>query len=201
MPRRHPAVGSPALPFTPQTLATLPRLAADWVFGYGSLIWNPEFDYVERHRVTVYGYHRAFCIGSVQYRGTPESPGVVLGLDRGGSCQGVAFRLHAGEQAAVIEALYRREMVNGVYEPRILHLQLPDGRPAAALTFVARRDHPSYQRLSHDVLLQRLSSCSGRRGPNRDYAINTWQALREWGIRDASLAAIVRDLDSAPPCP
>jgi cation transport protein ChaC len=177
------------------TLEDLPRLPARWVFAYGSLIWHPDFEFAERHRVRVHGYHRAFCISSTRYRGTPEAPGVVLGLDRGGSCHGVAYRLVPGQEAQVVEALYQREMPNRVYTPKLLPVRLADGRQVAALAFIARRDHPSYLRLSRDELLRRLSSCRGGRGLNREYAINTWHALREWGIEDAGLGALARDLE------
>lgn len=184
------------LPGEVDTLAGTIRLPAHWVFGYGSLIWHPDFDYAERHLVRVYGYHRAFCINSTRYRGTPEAPGVVLGLDRGGSCHGVAYRIEPGAEVEIVERLYQREMPNHVYTPRLLPVRLRDGRSIEAITFVARRDHQSYMRLSHPEILRRLSSCRGRRGHNREYAINTWRALREWGIEDAGLAAIARELEA-----
>jgi cation transport protein ChaC len=181
-------------------LQGIERLRASWVFAYGSLIWHPGFEYAERHLVRVHGYHRAFCITSTVYRGTPESPGVVLGLDRGGSCHGVAYRIRPGEEEEVVEALYQREMPHHVYTPRMLPVRLPSGSCVQALTFVARRDHPSYLRLSRDEVLRRLSSCRGGRGHNRDYAINTWHALREWGIDDAGLGVIARELEVPGAC-
>ncbi len=179
------------------TLEDLPRLPARWVFAYGSLIWHPDFEYAERHRVRVHGYHRAFCISSTRYRGTPEAPGVVLGLDLGGSCHGVVYRLLPGQEEQVVEALYQREMPNRVYTPKLLPVRLADARQVAALAFIARRDHPSYLRLSRDELLRRLSSSRGGRGLNREYAINTWHALREWGIEDTGLGELARELESA----
>ncbi len=172
------------------------RLPAQWVFAYGSLIWHPDFEFSERHRVRIHGYHRAFCISSTRYRGTPELPGVVLGLDRGGSCHGVVYRMKPGHEGEIIERLYRREMPNQVYTPKMLPVRLPGERRIEAIAFVARRDHPSYLRLSRDEILRRLSSCRGRRGHNREYAINTWHALREWGIEDAGLAAVAHDLEA-----
>jgi cation transport protein ChaC len=192
------ALTSPELPAAESQsdpLADVLRLRAEWVFAYGSLIWHPDFEYVERHLVRIHGYHRAFCISSTRYRGTPEAPGVVLGLDRGGSCHGVVYRLRPGDEERVVEALYQREMPNLVYTPRMLPVRLPDGRQAEAITFVARRDHPGYLRISHDEILRRLSSCRGGRGHNREYAINTWHALREWGIEDAGLGIIARALE------
>ena len=180
----------------PDPLAGIVRLSAQWVFAYGSLIWHPDFDYAERHLVRIHGYHRAFCINSTMYRGTPEAPGVVLGLDRGGSCHGVVYRMNPGEEERVVEALYRREMPHHVYIPRMLPVRLPDGRHIEAITFVARRNHPSYLKISRDEVMRRLSSCRGGRGHNRDYAINTWHALCEWGIVDAGLGAIARELET-----
>lgn len=177
------------------SLGGIRRLPAQWAFAYGSLIWHPDFEYVERHLVRVHGYHRAFCINSTRYRGTPESPGVVLGLDRGGSCRGVAYRITPGQELQTVEALYQREMPNHVYTPRLLPVRLPDGRQIEAITFVARRNHHSYLKLPRDEILRRLSSCMGGRGHNREYALNTWHALLEWGIQDAGLGAIVRELE------
>jgi cation transport protein ChaC len=192
-----PTISSvPAAAEEPDPLRGIERLRASWVFAYGSLIWHPDFEYAERHLVRVHGYHRAFCISSTRYRGTPESPGVVLGLDRGGSCHGVAYRIRPGEEEQVVEGLYQREMPNHVYTPRMLPVRLPDGRVVEAISFVARRDHPSYLRLSGDEVLRRLSSCRGGRGHNREYAINTWHALREWGIEDAGLGVIARRLEA-----
>ena len=196
-----PAAAPGSLPagFAPiegDALGGIARLPARWAFAYGSLIWHPDFEYTERHRVRIHGYHRAFCISSTRYRGTPELPGVVLGLDRGGSCHGVAYRLKPGLEVQIVEGLYQREMPNHVYTPKLLPVRLADGRRIEALTFVARRDHHSYQRLSSDEILRRLSSCRGGRGHNREYAINTWHALREWGIEDAGLGAIARKLEA-----
>ena len=200
-----PAVAAPPSPSAFASATTVPdddaldgiaRLPALWVFAYGSLIWHPDFEFSERHRVRIHGYHRAFCISSTRYRGTPELPGVVLGLDRGGSCHGVVYRMKPGHEDEIIERLYQREMPNHVYTPKLLPVRLPGERRIEAIAFVARRDHPSYLRLSRDEILRRLSSCRGRRGHNREYAINTWHALREWGIEDAGLAAVARDLEA-----
>lgn len=171
------------------------RLRADWVFGYGSLIWDPGFAYEERHRVRIHGYHRAFCINSTRYRGTRDAPGVVLGLARGGSCHGVVYRLDAGRAESTVELLYRREMGNRSYVARLLPARLPDGRQVAALCFVASADAAAYVRLEPAELLRRLNHCHGARGANRDYAINTWRALQALGIVDRRLQAIVAQLE------
>lgn len=171
------------------------RLRTEWIFAYGSLIWDPGFEYSERHRVTIHGYHRAFCIRSVQYRGTVEAPGIVLGLDRGGSCQGVVFRLLTHQAEAVVEQIYRREMTNRAYDPRLVGARLADGRAVQALTFIARRQAPSYVRVDEAEVLRRLRECHGARGPNCDYAINTLQALKDWGISDSRLGKLISKLD------
>ncbi len=171
-------------------------LYADWVFGYGSLIWNPEIDYEHADLGRVHGYHRAFCINSMQYRGTPEAPGVVLGLTRGGSCIGMAYKLHHANRQQAIEQLYVREMADHVYVPTLVGVTLPDGQRVRALTFAANRSSSAFQDLHEDEILRRLASCCGKRGPNRDYAINTWHSLRAHGVHDARLAGLVRRLQA-----
>ena len=172
-------------------------LLADWVFGYGSLIWNPEIEFERAELARVHGYHRAFCISSTHYRGTVEAPGVVLGLDRGGSCVGLAFRLHHASRRRAIEQLYEREMLGDVYVPTLAATTLCDGRQVRALTFVANRASSEYRPLAEREILRRLASCAGRRGPNREYAINTLHALQQRGVHDARLARLVHQLLSA----
>lgn len=175
---------------------------ADWVFGYGSLIWNPEIDFEHAALARLHGYHRAFCIESHHYRGTPERPGVVLGLDRGGSCIGVVFRLRPRTRSAAIRHLYAREMPDWqepVYRPMVVEVRMPCGRLVPALTFVADRERPAYRRLSDEEILQRLHACAGLRGANRDYAINTLHALEARGVHDPRLARLVKRLGAAPP--
>ena len=116
-----------------------------WVFGYGSLMWRPGFDYVERLAVRLNGYHRDFCVWSHRYRGTPERPGLVLGLDRGGSCRGIAYRIAPENREAVLAYLHEREMITGVYDPRYLPIIDPlSGRRAVAQSYVVDRTHPQY---------------------------------------------------------
>ncbi|HYF60852.1 MAG TPA: gamma-glutamylcyclotransferase [Burkholderiaceae bacterium] len=171
------------------------RVRADWVFGYGSLIWDPGFEYVESGLGQVHGYHRAFCIRSTRYRGTPEQPGVVLGLDRGGSCIGMAFRLREASRERAVEALYEREMTGGVYVARTLSVVLADGRRVQALAFVANRDSRDYQRLTDAEIVARLSTCCGQRGRNREYAVRTWHSLAAHGVHCPHLARVGRQLE------
>jgi len=179
------------------TEATDARPDADWVFGYGSLIWNPGFEFAEARLGQVHGYHRSFCIRSTRYRGTPEQPGVVLGLDRGGSCTGMAFRLVPGSRRRAVAALFEREMTGGVYVARLLAVALPDGRRVRALAFVANRRSSAFEQLHDDEIVRRLSSCHGQRGRNREYAIRTWHSLAEHGVHCAHLARIGQRLESA----
>ena len=169
----------------------------DWVFGYGSLIWNPEFDFERAALARAHGYHRAFCIRSTRYRGTPEQPGLVLGLDRGGSCVGVAYRLPAASRDEAIARLFAREIPDPaarVYLPRVIEVRLHDGCRVPALTFLADRSRPSYARLGDAEILQRLIGCHGQRGANRDYALSTWKALEAHGVRDPALARLAARL-------
>lgn len=173
------------------------RPDADWVFGYGSLIWDPGFEFAESQLAQLHGYHRTFCIRSTRYRGTPEQPGVVLGLDRGGSCIGMAFRLVPGSRRQAVAALFEREMTGGVYVARLLSVVLPDSRRVRALAFVANRVSSAFERLHDDEIVRRLSSCGGQRGRNRDYAIRTWHSLAAHGVHCPHLARIGRRLETA----
>jgi cation transport protein ChaC len=163
-----------------------------WLFAYGSLMWNPEFAFVRSSRAMLHGYHRAFCVYSTQYRGTPENPGLVLGLDRGGSCHGVAFLVAESEVATVLETLWAREMSQLVYHPRIVTIEVDHNR-IDALTFVADREHPNYAgRLEVQTIAQTIAECSGARGPNADYLFNTLRHLHALGIRERRLDALSR---------
>jgi glutathione-specific gamma-glutamylcyclotransferase len=171
-----------------------PLVISDWVFAYGSLIWDPGFDFEDATLASVHGYHRAFCIRSTRFRGTPEEPGVVLGLDRGGSCIGMAFRLKAESRRQAIETLYEREMTGKVYVPKVLGATTRCGRHVQALAFVANRASVAYERLSDAEIVRRLSCCRGLRGLNGDYAIRTWRSLTERGVHCPHLARVGRTL-------
>jgi cation transport protein ChaC len=162
-----------------------------WVFGYGSLMWNPEFPYVERRQALLRGYHRRFCVYSHRYRGTPDRPGLVLGLDRGGSCRGIAFRVEPPHVEATIDLLWDREMVSGVYEPKIIKVATTEGR-IPACTFVADRAHRQYcGELGPADVVRFIRQGIGERGPNLDYLANTVDHLRELGIVDQGLERLL----------
>lgn len=160
-----------------------------WVFGYGSLMWRPGFDYDERVVATLHGYHRSLCVYSVVHRGTAEQPGLVLGLDRGGSCRGVAFRVGAEKAGATLAYLREREQVTMVYRETTHQLRLIDGRVVDGVAYTVNRAHAQYApRLPEPELLRIVEKGVGISGANPDYVRNTHSHLLELGIRDATLA-------------
>jgi cation transport protein ChaC len=179
----------------PAALDPTPLLDPDgslYVFGYGSLIWKPGFAFEAAHPALLRGFHRRFCIRSHRYRGTPEVPGLVLGLDRGGACRGVAFRVAAHGAAGVLAYLEEREMSGNVYHRRLLPVRLLDGGGTRrAVTFVADRRAEAYcGALPPDAAAAAIARGHGVMGPNRDYLLNTVAHLRELGVRDAGLDRI-----------
>jgi cation transport protein ChaC len=159
-----------------------------WVFGYGSLMWRPGFPFIERRVATVHGYHRALCVYSHVHRGTPERPGLVLGLDRGGSCKGIAFKVSEAEAAATIAYLRGREQVTLVYRELRLRTRLDDGRDVAALSYAVDRNHSQYAgRLDRQELERFVLQGQGLSGANPDYVRNTQAHLAELGISDPTL--------------
>lgn len=159
-----------------------------WVFGYGSLMWRPGFDFVERQGALVHGWRRSLCVYSHVYRGTPERPGLVLGLDRGGACRGIAFRVAAALREPTIDYLRERELVTNVYLERNVLARLDDGTTANALAYVADRSHAQYAgRLEREQLLSLVAQGVGESGPNVDYVLNTEAHLRESGVADPTL--------------
>lgn len=175
------------------TLAHWDGQSPIWVFAYGSLIWNPEFDFDLRFPARVHGYHRRLCLRSVINRGTPECPGLVAGLDRGGSCAGVAFRVLPDHLRTQFVQLWQREMVLGSYEPRWVHCRrLHDGSALTALAFVVRRDAVNYcASLDEAQLLDALRRARGRYGTTLEYLRRTVQGLHAEGLRDAHLERLV----------
>jgi glutathione-specific gamma-glutamylcyclotransferase len=169
-----------------------------WVFGYGSLMWRPGFPFAERRHAHLHGYHRSLCIFSHVHRGTPERPGLVLGLDRGGRCHGVAFRVDAAEAAETVRYLREREQVTAVYRERSLPVRLDDGRAVAALAYVVDRSHPQYAgRLPDGEVLRLVAQGQGLSGANPDYVRSTHEHLAAMGVVDPNLARLVAALQDA----
>jgi cation transport protein ChaC len=163
-----------------------------WIFAYGSLMWNPEMRFAERLPARIHGYHRAFCLYSPEYRGTREKPGLVLGLDRGGSCRGIAYRLPEATLAAEIDLIWTREMTGFVYHMTPLRIGTARG-PVAGYAFTVRRDSRDYAgRLPEDAAARIIDTSKGDRGSGRDYLANTVRHLEELGIADTALHRIQR---------
>jgi cation transport protein ChaC len=159
-----------------------------WVFGYGSLMWRPGFDFVECHKARLTGLHRALCIYSHVHRGTPERPGLVLGLDRGGACTGLAFRVAPRNWTAVCDYLRAREQVTAVYREALRRITLDDGRDVQALTYIVDRGHPQYAgKLSLTQQLHFVRQGHGQSGANTDYVTATAGELTRLGLRDPAL--------------
>ena len=165
-----------------------------WVFGYGSLMWRPGFAYEEARHARLTGYRRCFCIYSVHHRGTARRPGLVLGLDRGGACEGIAYRVAARNAAETIRYLRAREQVNGVYREAHLPVALVEGprRQVLALTYIVERAHPNYAgQLPLAVQARLIHGSQGRSGANLDYLISTLRHLGELGIRERELERLL----------
>jgi glutathione-specific gamma-glutamylcyclotransferase len=176
------------------TLARKPGGAGWWVFAYGSLLWNPLFPVAEMRPARLHGLHRRFCLWSLTSRGTPECPGLVLGLERGGACRGVAMRLPAPLALDELHLLWRREMVVGSYVPRWVALDA-DGRTLTALTFVVRRDHPQYAgKLALPKEVDVLARACGAFGSSADYLERTRVALVAHGIVDPYLEELAAEV-------
>jgi cation transport protein ChaC len=167
-----------------------------WFFAYGSLMWDPSFPHAEVRRALLRGYHRAFCVDSLIYRGTPEKPGLTLGLDRGGSCLGLAFRVAAGERDAVAAYLEDRELREDIYFCRRVPVTTPEGR-IDAHAFVVNRNDPIYAgKPPLEETVRRIATCRGERGPNVDYLRNTVAHLDALGIGDGPLQELLRRVDA-----
>jgi len=169
-----------------------------WVFGYGSLIWRPGFDHVERQPARLIGAHRALCVFSHVHRGTPERPGLVLGLDFGGACRGVAYRVAGKKRAEVIAYLRAREQATSVYREtmRSVTLLTRPERRAAALVYMIDRGHKQYAgRLDLATQLHLVRQGHGQSGPNRDYVLSTVRALEALGLYDRDLHLLAERLE------
>jgi cation transport protein ChaC len=174
-----------------------------YVFGYGSLIWRPGFSYLAAVPALLRGFHRCFCLRSHRYRGTAAVPGLVLGLDRGGACRGVAFRVAAAEAEPVLQYLDARELPDGseiVYDRRVLRVAIgAEARMVRAVTYVARRASPHYcGRLTPEAAAAIIARGRGETGSNREYLLNTLAHLGALGLRDPALDRIAALLPAEP---
>jgi cation transport protein ChaC len=169
-----------------------------WVFGYGSLMWRPGFDFVERVDARLLGAHRSLCVYSFVHRGTPERPGLVLGLDRGGACRGVAFRIAAAKRAETVSYLRAREQVTMVYREFVRQVRLkthPEEHAVSALCYMVDRSHPQYAgRLGLEQQLHLVRQGHGQSGHNRDYVLQTVAALEALGYRETELHQLAERL-------
>ncbi|WP_456389847.1 gamma-glutamylcyclotransferase [Profundibacter sp.] len=164
--------------------------SAIWIFGYGSLMWNPGFGFVSKQTATLSDYHRSFCMRSIHHRGTDESPGLVLALDAmsGATCDGLAFEVAGAMAAQVLEYLRARELISSAYLEAVLPITLRDGRQVQAVTYVIDADHVQYcggLPLSEQAGI--IATAIGGRGRNDEYLHNTASHLHELGISDDDL--------------
>ena len=175
-----------------------------WVFGYGSLIWDPGFAYTRSYVARLPGWHRSFCMASIHYRGTVEAPGLVLALDRADAhhCDGLAFEVPADARDATLATLRERELISYAYVERWLDIDLASGPRVTALAYVINRDHGQYSgTLPLEAQAQIIAKSCGQRGPNCDYLYATTDHLATLGIADADLvwlSARVRQLRDLP---
>ena len=165
---------------------------AFWVFGYGSLMWNPAFHVAESARARLYGYHRSFCLHLVIGRGRPGNPGLMLGLDVGGSCVGIAHRIAPRHIESETEILWLREMVGSGYVPKLVELDL-EGNRVSGLTFIANRASKRFAgRIPFQTAVQRMAAAEGDIGTNRDYLYRTIDHLNEFDLKQGPLHALER---------
>jgi cation transport protein ChaC len=175
-----------------QALACAPKPDRIWVFGYGSLMWNPAFHYVERRTARIHGFHRQFCLWSRGGRGTPERPGLMLSLESGGSCTGVAYRIAPEAAAIELDLLWRREMASRSYRAVWINLHMRQGTESG-IAFAVNRSHERYvPRLDAESIARYLATGRGTNGDCCDYLFDTVEHLRELGIRDRRMERLER---------
>lgn len=171
-----------------------------WVFGYGSLIWNPGFAFLRSEKALLRGAHRSLSIYSHRHRGTAARPGLVFGLSRGGSCLGVAFEVAAARWPGIFDYLQAREQDRGVYREAWRNVRLGTGETVKALAYLVNEDHPQFAgRLSVAEQVKLVAGGTGESGRNTDYVRNTAQHLLALGIRDKALLEIVNALNAEAP--
>lgn len=166
-----------------------------WVFAYGSLIWRPEFEFVEKQPARLMGYHRSLCLWSRINRGTPDNPGIVFALDEGGECEGVAYKVAADQVKATFPALWQREMPSGAYNPRWVECQTANQQTVSALTFIINPLTDAYvPSMPLEQLRHVIHRAHGLNGPCIDYVLQTAQALKRANIADSKLEHLVQYL-------
>ena len=164
-----------------------------WVFGYGSLIWQPGFAFDDRRSAVLLGYRRAFCMASIMYRGTPDAPGLVLALDLDptGRCEGVAYHVGAASAGDTLAYLRERELVSYAYDEARVAVEVSGGGRVEALAFVSNRAHPQYRGgLSLEHQADVIARARGPKGPNADYLLNTVDSLEALGMNDPDLVRL-----------
>lgn len=163
-----------------------------WLFGYGSLMWNPCIHYLDRQPALLHGYHRSFCLRAPTGRGSPDCPGLMLALKPGGSCRGIGYRIDPALAETEFDVVWNREMVSGAYRPRLLTLRTPLG-PRRAATFVVNRDHPRYlPDVAPEQAAAMIARAEGWLGRCADYLFNTVEHLDQLGVRDGTLHQLQR---------
>lgn len=166
-----------------------------WVFGYGSLMWRPGFDFIEKQNARLFGYRRTLCVYSHVHRGTPEEPGLVLGLDRGGSCNGIAFKVSGDIHSDVITYLHERELVTNVYLERVCNIRLANGTRVPAYCYIVDTQHKQYaENVSVDNAARIVADARGQSGENIDYVSSTVEQLRSMNLRDLWLEEVAARL-------
>ena len=171
--------------------ATRPASRPSWVFGYGSLMWNPAFDYVERRPARLEGWRRSFCFWTPLGRGTPERPGLMLGVEKGGACDGIAYRITASQVETEISILFNREMLSGIYDAVWVDCTDEEGSKLRALTFVINPQHPQYcGGMSVKTKAESMAFAEGRRGTCRAYLFECADQLRAIGVTDPYIESL-----------
>lgn len=175
--------------------ASVPPNADVWIFGYGSLMWNPAINVVESRKAHIRGYHRTFCLTLGVGRGSSEKPGLMLAIDRGGSCSGVVHRIAANDVESELSILWLREMMSGAYEPRWVNAEIAELGRTRVLTFVCNRSHPRYEgQLAEEGAAGRIAVANGILGTNREYLYRTVEHLAALGIEDGPLRSLERQV-------
>ena len=178
-----------------QSLTHWDQTSDVWVFAYGSLIWRPDFEYVEQRTATLHGYHRSLCLWSRINRGTPDTPGVVFALDQGGSCEGIAYRIAANQVKHIFPPLWQREMPSGAYNPKWVDCYLDPHTVVSALAFVINPNTDAYvPTMPLEQLRQVIHAAHGLNGPCIEYVLETAHALKKANIADPKLEHLVQYL-------